>query len=164
MNFIDQVEHFVRMGGGVGPADSDRKIDVAARFVDKAVFEWMEQVWAPLRKIPSIPPQNSSYGDETTWTHFRASFIARFVTSASRQKTRLEFDNLRLASDVTSFNRKCRELIRMITDGQPLTNIYRNHYLFSQYVNKLSARYQEIIITNHLQRADLINSGHENVR
>jgi hypothetical protein len=39
MDFIDQVEHFVQMGGGYGPIQSDRLIDVVMRFVSPEVYE-----------------------------------------------------------------------------------------------------------------------------
>jgi hypothetical protein len=167
MDFMEQVEHFVRMGGGYGPTDSDRCIDVVVRFVAPEVYEWIATVWIQRRGVSKqdFPPKNGSYGDETTWTHFRTHFVGRFVTSATRQQVKKEFGSLRLGNgDVIAFNHQCRKLLRVITDGKPLTEIHRDNDYFMQYVAKLSSRYQEIIINNHLQRADLINAGQTGIQ
>jgi hypothetical protein len=103
-------------GGGYGPIQSDRLIDLVIRFVSPEVYEWVQTVWVQRRGVGEFPPANGSYGNATTWTHFRTNFIDRFVTSATCQQVKQEFNSLKLgSSNVILFNHQCRKLLRVIT-------------------------------------------------
>ena len=161
MEFLDKVEHFVRMGAGYGPLESDRCIDIVSRFVTNTVFEWLKSSWAQQHHMEVFPPSSGSFGNESAWVAFKQLFISRYITSATRQKVRTEWErfNLKPNDDIFAFNAKCRTLIRMLTDGAALSGIGRDETIFMDYIRKLPSRLNELILNNHRQRADLIRAG-----
>jgi hypothetical protein len=44
MDLLTQVEHFVSLGAGFGPIESDSRIDVVSPFTSESAFEWVRSV------------------------------------------------------------------------------------------------------------------------
>jgi hypothetical protein len=51
MDFIDQVKHFVQMGGGYGLVPSDRLIDIVICIVSPEEYKWIHIVWVQHRGV-----------------------------------------------------------------------------------------------------------------
>jgi hypothetical protein len=153
VDFLEDVEVFVRMGAGGGQTVDDRCIDVALRHVGKLVLSWIDSTWA--RRYPDNKiPQDYQYA--CPWAEFKAEFIGRFISAASRTKVRIEWENLRCTGDPQIFNERCRSLLRLITEGSSIDTILQENDIFRQYCRKLPSRWAETILQAAQLRKDMI--------
>jgi hypothetical protein len=85
IDFIDHVEHIIRMHRSYSPTKLDQLIVVGIRFMLSEAYDWIQMVWVQCQSIGGFPLANRSYGNATVWNPFSTHFIVCFVTSRIRQ-------------------------------------------------------------------------------
>lgn len=150
VDFLDMCENFVAVGAGGGLTRDNRCIDVAIRHVGHTVRCWLEDEWAQNYPNGELP---TDFVFLCTWKRFRDDFVSKWVTSAARTTTRREYAALRRSGDPAAFNTKCRNYIRMLTNGNKVSKIGRDDPLFEIYVEKMPPRVADIIMMESRTRS-----------
>jgi len=134
MQFLNDVEHYVRQGGSIGPKASldNRHIDTIWRFLTTKIVGSFENEMKR-RGVDRIPPADHDYG--ITWAGVRTAFKKQFVPEIAISVVRNEWHALKFNKvQVHKFNRRALELVEVL--GGSLT-ITRENPLWDEYRRKL---------------------------
>ena len=105
MQFLDDVEHYVRQGGSACPKATvdNQNIDTLWRFLSTKIFRWFEASMQQ-RGVPAIPPAEHDYG--ITWVSVKSAFKKQFVPEVAVSVVRKEWYALNFKAGVLGFNRR----------------------------------------------------------
>jgi len=145
--FLHKVEHWVRQGGvAMGTTVSDKRIDLAWRFMDAKAYNWFAH-WIRQQCVTVIPPADGSYAP-VTWPLFGSAFCHCFVPEVAITTVRKEIRALqysRAVGVVAHLNKRFSDLIRVL---QKVTTSLREDPLNDEYCSKLPAGISDQIITS----------------